>query len=164
MNRKYTREHYFELVERVREQIPGISITTDIIVGFPGETDEDFGQTLDLVERIRFDYAYTFLYSRRTGTPAAKKAEQVSEEVKKKRFDELLKLQNSISSEINERLEGTAAEILVEGPSKNNIRMMTGRTRTNKIVNFSGNRDLAGKLVNVRIDKTGTWSLDGTLV
>jgi len=164
MNRKYTREHYFELVERVREQIPGISITTDIIVGFPGETEEDFGQTLDLVERVRFDYAYTFLYSKRTGTPAAKKAEQVSEEVKKKRFDELLRLQNSISSEINDSLEGTVAEILVEGPSKNNIRMMTGRTRTNKIVNFSGDRDLAGKLVNVRIDKTGTWSLDGTLV
>jgi len=164
MNRKYTREHYFDLVDRVREQIPGISITTDIIVGFPGETEEDFGQTLDLVERVRFDYAYTFLYSRRTGTPAAKKAEQVSEDVKKKRFDELLKLQNSISGEINEKLAGTVTEILVEGPSKNNIRMMTGRTRTNKIVNFAGGSELAGKIVNVRIDRTGTWSLDGTLV
>jgi tRNA-2-methylthio-N6-dimethylallyladenosine synthase len=164
MNRKYTRERYFDLVDRVREHVPGISITTDIIVGFPGETDEDFMETLDLVERVRFDYAYTFLYSKRTGTPAAKKTEQVSEEVKKKRFDELLKLQNGISSEINGRLGGTVTEILVEGPSKNDINMMTGRTRTNKIVNFKGNAGLTGKLVNVRIDKTGTWSLDGTLV
>ena len=138
MNRKYTREHYFDLVDRVREHVPGISITTDIIVGFPGETDEDFGETLDLVERIRFDYAYTFLYSRRTGTPAAQKAEQVSGEVRKRRFDELLKLQNRISREINGRLGGTVTEILVEGPSKNDMNMMTGRTRTNKIVNFKG--------------------------
>lgn len=164
MNRKYTREHYFDLVDRVREHVPGISITTDIIVGFPGETDEDFGETLDLVERIRFDYAYTFLYSRRTGTPAAQKAEQVSGEVRKRRFDELLKLQNRISREINGRLGGTVTEILVEGPSKNDMNMMTGRTRTNKIVNFKGSAGLTGKLVNVRIDKTGTWSLDGTLV
>ena len=108
MNRKYTREHYFDLVDRIREQVPGISITTDIIVGFPGETEEDFEQTIDLVEKVGFDYAYTFIYSKRTGTPAAQNAEQVSEQVKKKRFDELLKIQNRISAEINGRLEGAS--------------------------------------------------------
>ncbi|MGB4647771.1 MAG: tRNA (N6-isopentenyl adenosine(37)-C2)-methylthiotransferase MiaB [Acetivibrionales bacterium] len=164
MNRRYSREHYFELVQKVREHIPGISITTDIIVGFPGETDEDFEDTLDLVENIRFDYAYTFLYSRRTGTPAARKTDQVSEEVKKKRFEELLNIQNRISNEINSKLAGTVTEVLTEGHSKNNIDMMTGRTRTNKIVNFKGSADLTGRLVRVKIDKTGTWSLDGTLV
>jgi tRNA-2-methylthio-N6-dimethylallyladenosine synthase len=164
MNRKYTREHYFDLVDRIREQVPGISITTDIIVGFPGETEEDFEQTIDLVEKVGFDYAYTFIYSKRTGTPAAQNAEQVSEQVKKKRFDELLKIQNRISAEINGRLEGSVTEILVEGHSKNNIGMMTGRTRTNKIVNFKGSSDLTGKLVSVKIVRAGTWSLDGALL
>jgi tRNA-2-methylthio-N6-dimethylallyladenosine synthase len=164
MNRKYTRERYFDLVDRIREKIPDISLTTDIIVGFPGETDEDFEQTLDLIRRVRFDYAYTFLYSKRTGTPAAQKSEQVSEETKKVRFDALLDLQNSISREINSALAGKQLEILVEGPSKNNINMMTGRTRTNKIVNFKGESGLIGRLASVRIENTGTWSLDGSLV
>lgn len=164
MNRKYTREHYFELVEKLRARIPDISLTTDIIVGFPGETEEDFEQTLDLIERVRFDYVYTFLYSKRTGTPAAKKEEQVSEEVMKRRFDRLLELQNSIGREINEKLKGVKTEILVEGPSKNNINTMSGRTRTNKIVNFTGSTDLTGRLVQIMIENTGTWSLEGRLV
>ena len=164
MNRKYTREHYFELVEKLRDKLPDISLTTDIIVGFPGETEEDFEQTLDLVERVRFDYVYTFLYSKRTGTPAAKKSGQVDPETMKKRFDSLLHLQNSIGKEINDRLRGVQTEILVEGPSKNNINMMTGRTRTNKIVNFRGEADLTGRLVKVVIENAGTWSLDGRLV
>ncbi len=163
MNRKYNRKHYFDLVDRIREQIPDISLTTDIIVGFPGETDEDFEQTLDLVRRVRFDYAYTFLYSKRTGTPAAQKAEQVDEEKKKARFDALLELQNGISREINSALSGKRLEILVEGPSKNNISMMTGRTATNKIVNFKGSPELTGRLAMVDITNTGTWSLDGVL-
>ncbi len=163
MNRKYTRTHYLNLVEKIRAQIPDVSITTDIIVGYPGETEEDFSQTLDLIERIRFDYVYTFLYSKRTGTPAAKKQDQVSEEVKKRRFDALTDLQNRISKDINDRLAGSGMEILVEGLSKNSINMMTGRTRTNKIVNFKGNTDLTGRLVNVSITNSGTWSLDGTL-
>lgn len=163
MNRKYTREHYFELVDKLRNKIPDISLTTDIIVGFPGETEEDFEQTLDLVKRVRFDYVYTFLYSKRTGTPAAKKPGQVSQEVMKRRFDSLLELQNSIGKEINYKLLGTQTEILVEGPSKNNINMMTGRTRTNKIVNFKGGADLTGRMVNVIIENAGTWSLDGRL-
>ncbi len=164
MNRKYTREHYFGLVDRLRNRIPDISLTTDIIVGFPGETEEDFEQTLDLIEKVRFDYVYTFLYSKRTGTPAAKKAEQVSEEVMKRRFDRLLELQNIIGKEINKRLHGVQTEILVEGPSKNNINTMSGRTRSNKIVNFKGGADLTGRLLQVRIENTGTWSLEGRLV
>lgn len=163
MNRRYTRDHYFELVNRIREQIPDISLTTDIIVGYPGETDADFEQTLDLIKRVRFDYVYTFLYSRRTGTPAAKEEEQVSEEVMKKRFDALLELQNGIGREINDRMAGKVEEILVEGTSKNNINMLTGRTRTNKIVNFKGGADLIGRLASVRIDKVGTWSMEGSL-
>lgn len=162
MNRKYTRAHYFNLVEKIRSKVPDISITTDIIVGYPGETEEDFSQTLDLIERIRFDYVYTFLYSKRTGTPAAKKQDQVSEEVKKRRFDALTDLQNRISKDINDQLAGSRMEILVEGLSKNSINMLTGRTRTNKIVNFKGNTDLTGRLVTVNIANTGTWSLDGT--
>ncbi len=164
MNRRYTREHYFGLVDKIREQIPDISLTTDIIVGYPGETDADFEQTLDLIERVRFDYVYTFLYSRRTGTPAAKKEEQVGEDVMKKRFDALLELQNGIGREINERMAGSIEQILVEGTSKNNINMLTGRTRTNKIVNFKGRTELIGRLADVRIEKAGTWSMEGSLV
>lgn len=164
MNRKYTRTHYFNLVEKIRALIPDVSITTDIIVGYPGETEEDFSQTLDLIEKIRFDYVYTFLYSKRSGTPAAKKQDQVSEEVKKRRFDALTNLQNRISKEINDRLAGSEMEILVEGLSKNSINMLTGHTRTNKIVNFKGNTDLTGRLVTVEITKSGTWSLDGTFI
>ncbi len=163
MNRKYTREHYFELADKIRAQIPGIALTTDIITGYPGESDADFEQTLDLIERIRFDYVYTFLYSKRTGTPAATKEEQVSEEIKKKRFDALLDLQNRIGRELNAPLLGKRMEVLVEGLSKNSINTLSGRTRTNKIVNFKGSTDLTGRLVSVMIENTGTWSLDGRL-
>jgi len=163
MNRKYTREYYIELAAKIRTQIPGIALTTDIIVGYPGESDDDFGQTLELIERVRFDYVYTFLYSKRTGTPAAKKEDQVSEEVKKKRFDALLTLQNRIGKELNEQLDGKIVEVLVEGLSKNSINMLGGRTRTNKIVNFEGSTDLTGRLVKMKIENTGTWSLMGKL-
>jgi tRNA-2-methylthio-N6-dimethylallyladenosine synthase len=164
MNRKYTREYYFALVDRIREHVPGISITTDIIVGYPGETDNDFKETLDLVERVKFDFVYTFLYSKRLGTPAAEKGGEVGEEVKKARFDELVSVQNDIGSKINEKLAGEILEVLVEGPSKNNIKMLTGRTRTNKIVNFKGNPEMTGKLADVKITGTGTWSLEGVPV
>ncbi len=163
MNRKYTREYYFELVEKIRAQIPDISLTTDIIVGFPGETEEDFEQTLDLVEKVRFDYVYTFLYSKRTGTPAAQREEQVAEAAKKKRFDALLDLQNRIGRELNAPLAGKSVEVLVEGTSKNSLSTMTGRTRTNKIVNFKGEKELTGRLIDVKIKNAGTWSLDGSL-
>lgn len=164
MNRKYTKEQYLELVAKIKENIPGVALTTDIIVGFPGETDEDFEDTLDVVEKVRYDSAYTFLYSKRTGTPAAKKNNQVPEEVKKHRFDRLLEVQNRISKEINNQLLGAEVEVLVEGLSKNNPEAYTGRTRTNKVVNFKGSRDLVGKIVKVKIEKAQTWSLEGRLI
>jgi tRNA-2-methylthio-N6-dimethylallyladenosine synthase len=164
MNRRYTKEQYLELIDRVRKNIPGIAITTDIIVGFPGETDEDFGETLDVMRRVRFDSAYTFLYSRRTGTPAAKNPEQVPEDVKKRRFEQLIEVQNEISKEINDRLFESEEEVLVEGLSRNSIETYTGRTAANKIVNFKGKDELIGKLAKVRIDKVQTWSFEGTVM
>lgn len=164
MNRKYTKEDYLNLVSKVKENIPGISLTTDIIVGFPGETEEDFLDTLDILEKVRFDSAYTFLYSKRTGTPAAKMEEQVPEEVKKERFQRLLEVQNRISKEINDTYLGKEVEILVEGVSKTNDKIYTGRTRGNKIVNFEGNKDLIGKLICIRIENIKTWSLEGSIL
>ncbi|HPD00518.1 MAG TPA: tRNA (N6-isopentenyl adenosine(37)-C2)-methylthiotransferase MiaB [Acetivibrio sp.] len=164
MNRKYSKEDYINLVEKVKESIPDITLSTDIIVGFPGETEEDFFDTLDIVERVKFDNAYTFLYSKRTGTPAARMENQVPEDVKKERFQRLLELQNRISKEINDTFLGREVEVLVEGLSKNNDKVYTGRTRGNKIVNFEGNKDMIGKLVNVRIDSVKTWSLEGTVI
>lgn len=164
MNRRYTKEQYLELVEKIRENIPGISITTDIIVGFPGETEEDFNETLDVIQKVRYDFAYTFLYSKRTGTPAAKSTEQVPEEIKKQRFHRLLDIQNKISKDVNDRLLGAEVEVLVEGLSKNSAETYTGRTRTNKIVNFPATEDVVGKLVKVKINKIQTWSLEGVLL
>ena len=164
MNRKYSKENYLELVKNIRETIPQIALTTDIIVGFPGETEEDFDETIDLMERVRFDSAYTFLYSKRTGTPAALSNEQISAEVKKKRFAKLVEVQNRISKELNNKLLGAQVEVLVEGMSKSSQSTLTGRTRANKIVNFKGNKALIGELVSVRIDKIHTWSLEGELV
>ncbi len=164
MNRRYTKEQYLELLEKVKTHIPGIALSTDIIVGFPGETEEDFAETLDVVAKARFDMAYTFLYSKRTGTPAATKEDQVSEETKKERFDRLLALQNTISREINDELLGKEVEVLVEGLSKSSKTTYTGRTRENKIVNFKGSPEIVGKLVTVKIDTIQTWSLVGKVV
>ena len=164
MNRKYDSEHYMELVRKLRSSISGISLTTDIIVGFPGETEVDFEQTLDLLERVRFDFAYTFIYSRRTGTPAAKSDEQIDEDTKKHRFERLIAVQNRISKEINDVLLGSTVEVLVEGLSRNSISSCTGRTKTNKVVNFKGGRELTGRLVKVKIDKVQTWSLEGQII
>lgn len=164
MNRKYTKEHYLGLAEKIRQNIPDISLTTDIIVGFPGETGEDFDETIDLMERVRFDSAYTFLYSKRTGTPAAKNLDQVSEETKKKRFEKLAEVQNRIGKEINDSLLEREFEVLVEGLSKNSESTYTGRTRTNKIVNFKGRGELVGKLVTVKVEKVQTWSLEGKII
>ncbi len=164
MNRKYTKEDYLKLAKKVQQAIPGIAMTTDIIVGFPGETEDDFEETLDVLEKIRFDFAFTFLYSKRTGTPAAKRLEQVDEETKKKRFEKLLEMQNKISKEINDELLGKEVEVLVEGLSRNSISSYTGRTSTNKVVNFKGSKDLIGKLVTVKIDNVQTWSLGGYII
>lgn len=167
MNRKYTKEKYLELVKKVKERIPGIALSTDIIVGFPGETEEDFNETLSVVEEVRFDSAFTFIYSKRTGTPAARFEDQIPEEVAKERFNRLLELQNSISREINESYVGRNVEVLVEGLSRTNDKKYTGRTEGNKVVNFDRmdeNIDLSGRIVTVRIDSAQTWSLNGTLV
>ncbi|MBC7345166.1 MAG: TRAM domain-containing protein, partial [Clostridia bacterium] len=164
MNRGYTREHYLELVEKIKDRVKGASITTDIIVGFPGETEEDFQDTLDLVRRVRFDAAYTFIYSPRRGTPAAEMPDPVDRETKKRWFNELVRLQNKITGEINSQLVGQTFEVLVEGPSKTDPGRLAGRTRTNKIVVLAGEEELAGKLVEVRITAAQTWTLFGEVV
>lgn len=163
MNRGYTRDGYLELVKKIRDAIPGASITTDLIVGFPGETETDFLETLDIVKKVRFDSAYTFLYSQRTGTPAAEMGEQVPIEDKKRRLAELMKIQNEISLAQNKPYEGLVFDVLVEGRSRTNPMMWSGRTRTNKIVIFPGEDDLDGKLVNVKISCAHTWTLYGSM-
>ncbi|MGI6485253.1 MAG: tRNA (N6-isopentenyl adenosine(37)-C2)-methylthiotransferase MiaB [Thermoanaerobacterales bacterium] len=164
MNRKYTREHYMGLVDKLIKAMPDISITTDIIVGFPGETEEDFLDTLDLVERVRFDSAFTFMYSKRKGTPAATMLNQVSDEEKNERLQRLIEVQDAISLQNNKALKGRVLEVLVEGVSKGNPNRLSGRSRTNKVVNFEGNKNLIGKLVNVEITEPHTWSLIGRVV
>lgn len=164
MARKYTREHYLELVRKIKEAIPDVVLTTDIIVGFPGETEEQFQETLSLVEEVGFDSAYTFIYSPRHGTPAAGMEDNVSEQEKKDRLQRLIALVNRLGREKNEALRGQVLELLVEGPSKNNPEMMTGRTRTNKIVHFKGSEDCIGQLIHVKITEPQTWTLYGEVV
>ncbi len=163
MNRRYTKEQYLDKMQRVKESIPGIALTTDIIVGFPGETEEDFNETLEVLNEVNFDSAYTFIYSKRSGTPAAKHEEQVPADVTKERFGRLIELQNGISRQINEEYMDRTVEVLTEGRSKTNIEFMTGRTDGGKIVNFPGGEGLTGELVSVRIEKIQTWSLEGVL-
>ncbi len=163
MNRGYTKDRYLEMVQKVRETTPECSITTDIIVGFPGETEEDFQETLDLVEKARFDQAFTFIYSPRSGTQAAEIEVQVPQEVKIERFKKLVSLQSQICLEQNRKLVGKTLEIFVEGPSKKEKNILTGRTRTNKVVNFQGPRELINKMANVVIAEAHTWYLVGTL-
>ncbi|OEG00181.1 tRNA (N6-isopentenyl adenosine(37)-C2)-methylthiotransferase MiaB [Vulcanibacillus modesticaldus] len=164
MARKYTREQYLELVNKIKRAIPDVVLTTDIIVGFPGETEEQFKDTLSLVEEVGFDSAFTFIYSPREGTPAAIMEDDISEETKKERLQRLMDLQNRISREKNEQLRGKIVEVLVEGESKNNPEILSGRTRTNKLVNFKGDKSLIGKLVNVKITEPKTWTLKGEVV
>lgn len=149
MNRRYTKEQYLELTEKIRKAVPGISLTTDIIVGFPGETEEDFQETLDLVRKVRYDSAFTFIYSRRTGTPAANMEDQVPEDVVKNRFQRLLKEVQDIASEVCAVHEGTTQEALVESLSEHDPSMVTGRLSNNLLVHFPGGEELIGKLVPV---------------
>ncbi|HHV71775.1 MAG TPA: tRNA (N6-isopentenyl adenosine(37)-C2)-methylthiotransferase MiaB [Clostridia bacterium] len=164
MNRGYTTSQYAILVEKIRQSNPNASITTDIIVGFPGETEEDFEETLNFIKKIKFDQAYTFIYSRRSGTPAANLPNQIPLETKKQRLQQLISVQNEISLELNKNYIGKTVEVLVEGTSKNNPEKLTGRTRTNKIVIFSGDQQLTGQLVMVKIDKAKTWTLEGKIL
>ncbi|MEN6461763.1 MAG: tRNA (N6-isopentenyl adenosine(37)-C2)-methylthiotransferase MiaB [Syntrophomonas sp.] len=164
MNRGYTREHYLELTTKMRERIPGVAITSDLIAGFPGETEEDFNDTLDMVQKVRFDAAFTFMYSIRSGTRAAQLEEQLPTSIKQQRLARLNNTQYQIALELNQALEGKVEEILVEGPSKTNTEKLTGRTRSNRIVIFSGPKHLIGKLINVRITKGKTFSVFGELL
>lgn len=161
MRRGYTREDYLHLVAKIRAAVPEASITTDIMVGFPGETEEDFAATLDLVRRVRFDQAFTFVYNRRPGTPAASLPDQVPEEVKSRRIQELIAVQQAISRELNRAEEGKVHEVLVEGPSEYDREKLSGRTRTNKIVVFRGDESLIGQLVPVRITAGHLTFLEG---
>jgi tRNA-2-methylthio-N6-dimethylallyladenosine synthase len=165
MNRGYTREDYLKLVSALRSHLPEVALTTDIIVGFPGETEEDFAQTVALLEEAQFDAAFTFVYSPRRGTPAAEMADPVSQEVKKERLAQLMNRQNQISLKINQALVGRKLEVLVEGPSKSNPECLTGRTRTNKVVILrEGGEARPGDFALTRIDEARTWSLYGSVI
>lgn len=164
MNRKYTKEEYLELVEKLRRKTPDIAITTDIIVGFPGETEEDFEETLDIVRKVGFDSAFTFLYSIRKGTPAENFPDQVAEEVKHERFNRLVEEMNRISAEKNKALVGQVVEVLAEGKSKTNKALYSGRTGGHKLVNFKTDEDVTGRMVKVLITESSTFSLTGRAI
>ncbi len=164
MNRVYRKDAYRSLVERIRAAVPDASLTTDLIVGFPGETEEDFGELLDFLREIRYDAAYTFLYSKRSGTPAATMEAQVEDSVKKERLHRLMEVQNEISLEKNAALKGTVQEVLAEGPSRTDEDVWTGRTGTNKIVLWrKKGQETEGDIVRVRITQPQTWVLKGKL-
>ena len=163
MNRKYTKEQYLNLVDKMKSQIPDLSLSTDIIVGFPGETEEDFEDTLDVVRKVNFEQVFMFIYSRRVGTPADKMENQIPEEIKHKRFDRLKKLVEDQIVENNKKYIGTIQEILVEGRSKNNDQMLTGRTESNKVVNFEGSDELIGSIVKLEIVSEHMWYLKGVV-
>lgn len=161
MHRGYTAEKYIETISRLRTPIPGFGLSTDIIVGFPGEKEEDFLATKKLIQDVNYDSIFLFKYSPRPETKAASLKDDVSPKEKQERFDDILRLQKEITLKKNRLLEGTIAEVLVEGESKKNRDKLTGRTRTNKIINFSGPDNLTGTLVNVTITRGGLYSLDG---
>jgi tRNA-2-methylthio-N6-dimethylallyladenosine synthase len=164
MGRKHTREHYLKLFYKIKEAIPHASFTTDIIVGFPNETDEQFEDTLALVKECEYDSAFTFIYSPREGTPAAKMEDNVPMDVKKERLQRLNAVVNENSAKKNAAFKDEIVEVLVEGESKKNRDVLSGHTRTNKVVNFRGPKSLIGQLVPVRITNTKTWTLDGERV
>ncbi|MBQ9545635.1 MAG: radical SAM protein, partial [Clostridia bacterium] len=154
MNRRYGRERFFDVADRLRKAVPGISITSDIIVGFPGEKEEDFSQTLDAMEKIRFDNVFSFVYSPRRGTPAAKMPDQIPDEVKKERMKRLLDLQQKICLEINSLYVDKTVTALCEGKSKNDPSMLSARSLTGKLIHFEGDeKNLEGKFVELEITK-----------
>lgn len=161
MNRHYTKEQYITLAKKIRAEIPDVTFSTDIIVGFPGETEEDFSETLELAKEVRYDAAFTFIYSRRNHTPADKMENQIPDEIKHERFNRLVEIVNTGIAKGNKDAEGKIYEVLVEGYSKNDEAKLTGRTRNGRLVNFEGGEDLIGKLVNVKIIKANSFSLIG---
>ena len=163
MNRKYTKEQYLELVEKMKARIPNLCLSTDIIVGFPGETEEDFADTLDVVQKVNYEQVYMFIYSRRVGTPGDRMENQIPEEIKHERFDRLKALVESQIEENNQKYIGTIQKVLVEGTSKNNDEMLTGRTDSNKVVIFEGNGSLIGSMVELEIVSEHMWYLKGKI-
>lgn len=165
MNRHYSKEDYLRIVEKAKNEVPGLAFSTDIMIGFPGETEEDVDDTIDIVEEVRYDSAFTFIYSKRRGTPAAKMEEQIPEEVKHSRFNRVLDAVNRISGEVNAEYLGKEVEVLVEGASKKVSDIYSGKTRQNKTVNFTGgDENLIGKLVIVKVTDPKSFSLNGELV
>ena len=161
MHRGYTAEHFLEILSKLRNVQPSMGIATDIIVGFPGETDEEFQETLELVRKARFDNAFLFKYSPREGTPAAKMLDQVPMRVKEERHAELMRVVNELSTEIFRQMIGKTVEVLVEGPSRRNPNRLQGRSRCNKIVLFEGVEDWIGTIRRFRITRSGQYSLYG---
>lgn len=163
MNRKYTKEQYLNLVEKIKKMVPNVVFSTDIIVGFPGETEEDFEDTLDVVKKVHFEQAFMFIYSRRVGTPGDRMENQIPEEIKHKRFERLKALVESQIEENNNKYIGTTQRVLVEGISKTNKEMLTARTDTNKVVVFEGNKELIGNMVELKIISEHMWYLKGKI-
>ena len=164
MNRRYDKEKYLALAKKIRERMPDIALTTDIIVGFPGETEEDFQETLDVVRQVRYDSAFTFIYSKRTGTPAAVMEDQIPEDVVKDRFDRLLKEVQTISKEMAERFTGNEETVLVEEKNSQMDGYVTGRLGNNHVVHFEGSEELIGKLIRVRLDECRGFYCMGTML
>jgi len=164
MNRPYTAADYLAVVERARSAVPLIGLTTDVMVGFPGEKEEHFKNTLKLMEEVEFDQAFMFAYSPRPNTPAASMPEQVPRNEKLRRLQELISLQNEIQQRKNEREVGNIVEVLVEGRSEKNERKLSGRTRTNKIVVFEGDEKLCGNFVIIKLNKAYLWGFEGELI
>jgi tRNA-2-methylthio-N6-dimethylallyladenosine synthase len=164
MNRGYTRARYLELIAELQETVPDLALSTDLIVGFPGETEEDFAKTMEMVERVGYDNVFAFRYSRRPGTPAAEMPDQVPEEVKAERNTRLLEVTTRVAAARSRRLEGRTLPVLVDGASRKDPREAAGRTRCNRVVNFdTGGRDLLGRVVDVRIARALPHSLRGEL-
>ena len=164
MNRRYDKEKYLALAKKIRERMPDIALTTDIIVGFPGETEEDFQETLDVVRQVRYDSAFTFIYSKRTGTPAAVMEDQIPEDVVKDRFDRLLNEVQTISKEMAERFTGNEETVLVEEKNSQMDGYVTGRLGNNHVVHFEGSQELIGKLIRVRLDECRGFYYMGTML
>ena len=164
MNRKYTREDYLKLIEKLRKTVPNITLSTDIIVGFPGETNEDFEETLSIVKEVEYDSAFTFIYSIRKGTPAEKFEDQIEESEKHRRFDLLVSAVNEISEKKNKAYQDRVEKVLVDGVSKNDKSTLTGRTDGFKLVNFAGKKELIGSIVDVKITDAKTFSLFGEVI
>lgn len=165
MNRHYTKEYYLDIIEKAKKEVPDIAFSTDLMIGFPGETEEDILDTIDIIEKVNYDSAFTFIYSKREGTPAAKMENQIPEDVKHERFNKVLNKVNEIVAKINQSYIGKTVEVLVEGNSKTDENKFTGRTRQNKLVNFDseGKKELIGELVNIEITAATNFSLIGKI-